>query len=146
MTMRKDEDRAAREDDLVLLTRARSTVESEMLQELLRQEGIPVLMRENEDVGSYLKIYMGFSMFGESLYVRRADYARASQLLASLRESDLQTVEEQALCDDAEQYDLEQDAQWQETQPPMSASRKRQLWVAVVALLIILFALVSKVI
>lgn len=128
------------------MTRAHSTVESEMLQELLRQEGIPVLMRENEDVGSYLKIYMGFSVFGESLYVRQSDYARASQLLSSLDEAALQGVEGQTLCDDAEQYDLEQDARWQESQPQPSGLRKRQLWVAVVALLIVLCALVYEVI
>lgn len=61
---------------LVALTDLQDAIESEMLQDLLRQEQIPVMVRGDEGSGDYLKIYMGYSMFGESLYVRAADYER----------------------------------------------------------------------
>ena len=64
------------EQDLVLLTEHADQIESGILQDLLRQEGIPVLVK---DVGSggYLKVYMGYSVFGYALYVQRGQYERA---------------------------------------------------------------------
>lgn len=73
------------EQDLVLLTEHADQIESGILQDLLRQEGIPVLVK---DVGSggYLKVYMGYSVFGDALYVQRGQYERACELLQMLRQ------------------------------------------------------------
>lgn len=57
------------QEGLVKLANLLDPLESEMLQDLLRQEGIPVLAKDKES-GGYLKIYMGYSMFGEDLYVQ----------------------------------------------------------------------------
>ena len=73
------------EQDLVLLTEHADQIESGILQDLLRQEGITVLVK---DVGSggYLKVYMGYSVFGDALYVQRGQYERACELLQMLRQ------------------------------------------------------------
>ena len=97
---------------LVALTDLQDAIESEMLQDLLRQEQIPVMVRGDEGSGDYLKIYMGYSMFGESLYVRAADYERAKELLAGLRhngEAALQEAQPEAFDDVEcfEQYEAE---------------------------------------
>ena len=99
-------------DGLVALTDLQDPIESEMLQDLLRQEQIPVMVRGDEGSGDYLKIYMGYSMFGESLYVRAADYERAKELLAGLRhngEAALQEAQPEAFDDVEyfEQYEAE---------------------------------------
>ena len=99
-------------DGLVALTDLQDPIESEMLQDLLRQEKIPVMVRGDEGSGDYLKIYMGYSMFGESLYVRAADYERAKELLAGLRhngEAALQEAQPEAFDDVEyfEQYEAE---------------------------------------
>ena len=66
------------ESGLVALT---TPQKSEMLQDLLRQEQIAVLVQDEAGVGGYMKIYMGYSIYGETLYVHREDFARAQELL-----------------------------------------------------------------
>lgn len=86
-----------------------------MLQDLLRQEGIPVLAKD-EISGGYLKIYAGYSVFGETLFVAQKDSARAIELLQILRQNGEVALEEaqKESFDDAalfEQYENEQEKQ-----------------------------------
>ncbi|WP_353422979.1 putative signal transducing protein [Christensenella massiliensis] len=66
----------------VFLTSASTSAESAMLSDLLKQNGISVLVREKE-AGNYLKLYAGYSVYGEDIYVDRADYAAASEIADS---------------------------------------------------------------
>ena len=52
---------------LVALTDLQDAIESEMLQDLLRQEQIPVMVRGDEGSGDYLKIYGLFYVWRVSL-------------------------------------------------------------------------------
>ncbi len=98
------------ESGLVALTTPQNPVESEMLQDLLRQAQIPVLVQDEAGVGGYMKIYMGYSIYGETLYVHREDFARAQELLQSLRQgSETAILEAQTdACDDAEAFEEQQ--------------------------------------
>ncbi len=55
-------------------------IEAEMIIELLRQNGIPCY-REYLEAGEYLRIYMGYSIYGEDIFVDWDDYDAASDLL-----------------------------------------------------------------
>lgn len=99
---------------LVKLANLLDPLESEMLQDLLRQEGIPVLAKDKES-GGYLKIYMGYSMFGEDLYVRESDYERAQELMQSLCQNCDAAINEAQpeAFDDAAQFEAYENAQMQ---------------------------------
>lgn len=66
---------------LVVLTTVQNPIDSEILQDLLKQEKIPVLVRDNEASGGMLKLYLGYSAFGDTLYVRQKDYVRANEII-----------------------------------------------------------------
>lgn len=58
-------------------------LQADMLEGLLKDLGIPVLRRKLGS-GGYMQAYMGFSVFGEELYVDEADYERAKEVLGVL--------------------------------------------------------------
>lgn len=98
--------------DLRALTGLVSDMESQMLQDVLRQAGIPVLARDTGS-GGYLKIYMGYSVFGETLYVHAQDYDRAVALLQALRQNSAAAIaaEQPDALDDATQFEQIENAQ-----------------------------------
>lgn len=113
------------ENKLVPLTNLYNPVESEMVQDLLQKEGIPVLARD-EETGGYLKVYAGYSVFGESLYVKEKDYARAQELLHAMQQNSEEALEEaqtEAFDDVAlfEQSEAEQQKQQQGEEKKKSA-------------------------
>lgn len=59
-----------------------STVEADMLEAYLNGAGIQVMRRPLES-GGYMNVYMGFSAFGENLYVDEADAAWARELVTA---------------------------------------------------------------
>ena len=61
-------------------------IQSAMFRDILAQHGIPVEWREKEQSGGYLRAYMGYSAFGQSLYVRETDWQRAQEVLANFLE------------------------------------------------------------
>lgn len=62
-------------------------VQADLLEGLLTELGIPVL-RKKLGSGGYMQAYMGFSIFGEEIYVDEADYGRAEEALAVLEHED----------------------------------------------------------
>lgn len=74
------------------LTSTYSRMEADMIEAFLRDEGISV-MRKALGSGDYMNIIMGFSIYGEDIYVDRGDYEKAEGLLTVLREA-MATVEE----------------------------------------------------
>lgn len=62
-------------------------VQADLLEGLLTELGIPVL-RKKLGSGGYMQAYMGFSIFGEEIYVDEADYERAKEALAVLEHED----------------------------------------------------------
>lgn len=73
---------------LVPLVNVQTEMEAELLMDVLRQEEIPVMTKEAGG-GGYMKIYMGYSIYGETVYVYDYDYAKANEILLALqRESE----------------------------------------------------------
>lgn len=97
-------------DDLVFLRHVSNRMEADMLRDLLFQEGIPTLLQDGEEIGNCLRIVMGYSIYGESIYVRKSDFARASECLSALSAYDgMPFPEEAVLIEKAEQSDMEQE-------------------------------------
>ncbi len=100
---------------LVPLIELQNPLELEMLQDLLQQEDIFTVTRENGSIGNYMKITMGYSFLGETLYVRQSDYFRARELLQVLQQNGEEAIDDaqpQAFgdADDFEQYEEIQSA------------------------------------
>lgn len=58
-------------------------MEAELLMNLLKNNNIPCYSR-SRGTGDYLKIYMGYSIFGEDIYVNEENFEEATNILASL--------------------------------------------------------------
>lgn len=72
-------------------------VQADMLIEALKREGISAYA-ESKGSGDYLNIYMGTSVFGESLYVDENDADRAKEIIESMTQADsdvADTIEDQ---------------------------------------------------
>ena len=102
---------------IVALTNVRTEIEAELLQDILQQEGIAVMIKEHGS-GGYSKIYMGISLFGETLYVNDYDYPRAVELIQAMEQSGalaLETAQPEAF-DDADAFDAYEVAQIEATE------------------------------
>ena len=91
---------------LVPLANLQTQMEAEMLMDLLRQENISV-MTKDEGSGGYMKIYMGFSIYGETVYVYDYDYPRAREIMLALQQNSEAAIEQAqtAAFDDADDFD-----------------------------------------
>ena len=58
-------------------------LQSQLIANILEQEGIPVLVRDKTLAGTYVSIYSGYSVYGKKLYVDEADFSRAQEILES---------------------------------------------------------------
>lgn len=58
-------------------------LEAELIINLLHENNIPCIKKSN-GAGGYMNIYMGYSIFGEEIYVAQKDYQVAMDLLSVL--------------------------------------------------------------
>lgn len=70
-------------------------VQADMLTEALRREGIPSYA-ESGGSGDYLNIYMGTSVFGETIYVDENDTAKAKKIIAGITGADISASDSDA--------------------------------------------------
>lgn len=82
-----DSDNSARAMKPKLLTTVDSFAESNMIKAFLKDEGIPVLIRDL-GLGGFMKVTMGFTVFGQELYVDENDFEKASELLKAFFDTD----------------------------------------------------------
>lgn len=83
------------------LISAGSHVEAGMLMSLLAESGIESYEVEKGS-GNYMRIYMGYSVFGEDIYVKAEDFEAARELLASLEPGQGEIETDAAEADAAE--------------------------------------------
>ena len=121
------------ESGLVALTTPQNPIESEMLQDLLRQEQIAVLVQDEAGVGGYMKIYMGYSIYGETLYVHREDFARAQELLQSLRQGSEAAILE-AQTDASDDADIFEEQQQGSVAQDESETKEKSIWPGILIL------------
>ena len=72
---------------LKLLTTVSSFTESQMITALLNDENIPVLVKDL-GLGGFMKVTMGYTVFGQELYVSEADFDRAAGLVKAFFDRD----------------------------------------------------------
>ena len=66
--------------DPVLIRSVSNNIDAEVIMELLRRNNIPCFSC-NRESGAYMTIYMGFSIYGEDIYVAKKDSQAAIDLL-----------------------------------------------------------------
>ena len=81
--------------ELVKIYSAPDAINGEMVQGLLRNEGIECYRKELE-TGNYMNILMGYSVFGENIYVNALDEQAAREVLQVL-EPDEQDAEDELI-------------------------------------------------
>lgn len=81
--------------ELVKIYSAPDAINGEMVQGLLRNEGIECYRKELE-TGNYMNILMGYSVFGEDIYVNALDEQAAREILQVL-EPDEQDAENELI-------------------------------------------------
>ncbi len=145
--MRRGDDMIGETGQIVALTNVRTPIEAEMLQDILQQEGIAVMVKEHGS-GGYSKIYMGISLFGETLYVHDYDYSRAVELMHAMEQTGadaLDHVQPEAF-DDADAFDAYEVAQIEaaaqnDTEPGMQKSKGAVILAIMLIIALILYGL-----
>ena len=132
---------------LVALVNLQTELEANMLMDILQQEGISVLTKE-EGSGGYMKIYMGYSIYGETLYVYDYDYPRAREIMLALQQGSEEAIHmEQAAQDevlaDADDFDQYEVAQIEKREEEAGIPKRNSPipLIAVILLLLFLFTI-----
>ncbi|HJC92260.1 MAG TPA: DUF2007 domain-containing protein [Candidatus Mediterraneibacter excrementigallinarum] len=110
-------------------------VQADMLTEALRREGIPAYA-ESKGSGDYLNIYMGTSVFGETIYVDENDAARAKEIIKDMTGADM----------DATVSPTEQEQTSQFSGKAAEKITRKLLAVRIVSLIAALFLLIGAVV
>lgn len=87
--------------ELVKIYSAPDAISGEMIQGLLHNEGLECYRKELE-TGNFMNLYMGYSVFGEDIYVNALDETAAREILKVLEPED-HDVEEELLEEDLQQ-------------------------------------------
>lgn len=130
---------------LVPLANLQTPLEAEMLMDVLRQENISV-MTKDEGSGGYMKIYMGFSIYGETVYVYDYDYPRAREIMLALQQNSEAAIaaaleqEQMVAFDDADDFD-EYEVEQIEKQEEASGIPKKNSPVPLFIVILILLVL-----
>ncbi len=75
---------AGRDENLELLTTVYDNVELSVLRSILEGENVPYMIRERGS-GSSVRIITGFTMFGTDIFVPKAAFERAKEILEAYR-------------------------------------------------------------
>lgn len=70
-----------------------NTIEADLLINYLLNNNI-ACFKKSRDAGEYLNIYMGYSIFGEDIFVDQKDYQIATDLLSDITSNDELITEE----------------------------------------------------
>lgn len=74
-------------NNLIKVTSVANNIEAELIINLLLNNNIQCL-KKSKEAGEYMNIYMGYSVFGEDIYVNEKDYQAAMELINSLSYDD----------------------------------------------------------
>ncbi len=140
--MRRGDGMIGETGKIVALTNVRTQIEAEMLQDILQQEGIAVMIKEHGS-GGYSKIYMGISLFGETLYVNDYDYPRAVELMTAMEQNGVLALEDAQtdVFDDADDFDAYEVAQIEAVEQNNEASGMQKSKGAVVLAVVLIITL-----
>jgi hypothetical protein len=78
--------------DPVKLTSVATEVEAQVLMNLLLHNQISCF-KKSKGMGGYMNLYMGYSVYGEDIFVDKADYSLAMEILDSLSDNEDYVIE-----------------------------------------------------
>lgn len=87
------------EENLVKLKNVANDFEAMFITNILQEHNIPCIKKERE-AGAYIKVYMGFSVFGADIYVNKTDYSAAKALIDQLPSYDFADNDDDTNDDD----------------------------------------------
>lgn len=90
---RKEKD-SAQESSPVLVAVIPNTVNSEIFQDILKENGIPCICRQ-EGAGGYIKILTGGLLVADSIYVDEKNYDKAKELYEVYLETEVTIIDEE---------------------------------------------------
>ncbi len=88
-------DKKELESEPIKIYSAQDAITGEMVCNLLRNEGIACYRQELE-TGNYMNLYMGYSVFGEDIYVNSRDVDRAGEVLEVMKPEEETSQEDPA--------------------------------------------------
>ncbi|MBQ8415403.1 MAG: DUF2007 domain-containing protein [Clostridia bacterium] len=92
----------AHNEDAVLLTTVHDEVEKNLIVGMLEEEEIPFLCKDRGS-GEAVRILTGFSVFGCDIFVPKAVYEQAAELLDAYRNADAAFADDEIVTDDEEE-------------------------------------------
>lgn len=78
----------------VLVAVIENTTESEIFQDILRENNIPFICRQ-EGAGAYLKVLAGGLLVADSIYVEESNLQRAKELYEAYLKTEIEHLEEE---------------------------------------------------
>lgn len=94
----EDDEESSMAPDPVKVTSAANDIDAGLIMNLLINNNIPCFKKDN-GAGGYMNVYMGYSVYGEDIYVDRKDYEAALDLINSL-EPDKESIDSEAVDKD----------------------------------------------
>jgi hypothetical protein len=83
----------------VKVTSAANNIDAGLIMNLLINNNIPCFKKDN-GAGGYMNVYMGYSVYGEDIYVDKKDYEAALDLINSL-EPDKESMDTESVDEDS---------------------------------------------
>lgn len=98
-TQISDDEMYSTAPDPVKVTSAANNIDAGLIMNLLINNNIPCF-KKDIGVGGYMNVYMGYSVYGEDIYVDRIDYEAALELINSL-EPDIESIDTESMDKDS---------------------------------------------
>jgi hypothetical protein len=87
-------------------------MDASMITALLEDAGIPSFIKDR-GMGGYLKIYMGYTIYGQDIYVNEESYDKAKELLDFYFNSTIENIDEDMITEDSNiEYEPEEIAKY----------------------------------
>lgn len=115
--------------DVEMLATVSDHIEAKLLQGILENHGIPSYSVDEES-GEYMRVYMGYSIFGEKIYVRASDLLAAQGYLKEWES----VKEDEDLDDDGDSEDEDGENGWSN---PLILKDRRLVAIIIIAAVIL---------
>ncbi len=124
--------------DPVKVISVATELDAQIIMNLLLNNKIPCF-KKSKGMGGYLNLYMGYSVYGEDIYVDKADCSLAMEIIDSLSNNENVDIE----CDNEieKEYEIESDLEEKQESSTIPFYRKPQI----VARIILIFMVGSVV-
>lgn len=131
------------ENTPIKLISVANNIEAELIINLLHNNNIECL-KISKEAGGYMNIYMGYSIFGEDIYVNETDYQTAKELLNEISNNEELLLDEEG-NDVDEDYEVKEDNITDNHIPFYKKSKIVSIIILLVALGIIILSVIGNI-